>query len=101
MALSDMYDLSVLGNQIEEFVFDELESQLDSVEHKGICKCNDCILDMACFALNQLSPSYSSSLMGKIYNQEVYQNEIPKVKAKVREAIIKISQNPLCGNNTL
>ncbi len=33
MALSNLYDLSVLGNQIEEFVFDELESQLDSAEH--------------------------------------------------------------------
>jgi len=98
MALSDNYDLSELTNQMESFVFDELENQLAAIADEDICKCNDCILDMACYALNNVPPRYRSSLMGSLYakveTDEVSQN----VRGNVTEAIQKISQNPLCGN---
>lgn len=98
MALSDRYDLSDLRNQMELFVFDDLEHQLDAIADEDICKCNDCILDMACFALNKLAPSYCSSLMGTIYTKVGHSDENHKVTERVREAIEKISQNPLCEN---
>lgn len=98
MALSEDYDLSDLTNQMEAYVFNELEHQLDSIADEDICKCNDCILDMACYALNSLTPRYRSSLLGSLY-ANVQDPEVSKqVQSHVNEAIDKISQNPLCGN---
>jgi len=98
MSLSDTYDLSYLTNQMEHFVFDELEHQLAAIADEDICKCNDCILDMACYALNNVPPRYRSSLMGSLY-AKVETDEVGNVIRKnVSEAIQKISQNPLCGN---
>lgn len=98
MALSHKYDLSELTNQMENYVFDELERQLDTISDEDICKCNDCVLDMACFALNNLTPRYRSSLMGSLY-AEVNRDEVRRsVSGSVGDAVQKISQNPLCGN---
>lgn len=98
MALSDRYDLSELTNQMEDLVSTELENQLDKIADEDICKCNDCILDMSCYALNKLSPRYRSSLIGSLYAR-VEDAEVSKqVRSEVLEAIQKISQNPLCGN---
>ena len=98
MALSDNYDLSALTNQMEVFVFKELDHQLAAIADEDICKCNDCILDMACYALNNVPPRYRSSMMGSLY-AKVETDEVSKsVRRNVTEAIQKISQNPLCGN---
>lgn len=98
MALSHKYDLSELTNQMENYVFDELERQLDTISDEDICKCNDCVLDMACFALNNLTPRYRSSLMGSLY-AKVNSDEVRRsVSGSVGDAVQKISQNPLCGN---
>ena len=98
MALSDKYDLSDLKNQMEDFVFQELEQQLSAIADEDICKCNDCILDMACYALNNVVPRYRSSLIGSLY-AKVETDEVSKsIRENVAEAIQKISQNPLCGN---
>ena len=98
MALSDKYDLSDLTNQMEDFVFDELERQLNAIADEDICKCNDCILDMTCFALNNLAPRYRSSLIGSLYARVESSEVKENVAGIVAEAIQKISQNPLCGN---
>ena len=98
MALSDKYDLSELTNQMEAFIFDEIEHQLDTIADEDICKCNDCILDVACYALNNITPMYRSSLMGSLYARVEDVEVSIKVKTNVTEAIQKISQNPLCGN---
>ena len=100
MALSEKYDLSDLTNQMEDFVFNELEHQLSTIADEDICKCNDCILDMACYALNNVSPRYRSSLMGSLYAKVETDKVSKSVRSNVSEAIQKISQNPLCGNIT-
>lgn len=98
MALSDKYELSDLTNQMEDFVFTELEEQLDKIADEDICKCNDCILDMSCYALNNLTPRYRSSLIGSLYAKVEDEGVSKIVESQVTEAIQKISQNPLCGN---
>ena len=98
MALSEKYDLSDLTNQMEDFVFEELERQLDAIADEDICKCNDCILDMACFALNNLTPRYRSSLIGSLYAKVESDEVRQSVNGCVADAVQKISQNPLCGN---
>ncbi|PIE04763.1 MAG: competence protein ComFB [Spirochaetales bacterium] len=99
MALKDLYDLSNLENQMEQLVYDELEKQLNAVEDGAMCKCNDCILDMACLALNNLSPLYRASLIGTLYTREADEERSKAVEREVRKALKKISSNPLCGNS--
>lgn len=98
MALSQKYDLSALTNQMESYVFDELERQLSAISDEDICKCNDCVLDMACLALNNLTPRYRSSLIGSLYAKVNSNEVIHGVAGSVGDAVQKISQNPLCGN---
>lgn len=96
MSLKDAYDFDFLVNEAERLVLDELEEQLKKdAEHK-ICKCQDCILDMAAYALNNVRPAYRASLLGKLYSDAVtgtkYEEE---VTAAVEAAVEKVSKNPM------
>jgi len=110
MALRDRYDFESLVNVAENLVLRELEAQLarmgagmkgaSSAGLKGassadICTCQDCVLDMAAYALNNVKPSYRVSLMGSFAAGRAedagYAKEISRV---VREAIEKVRANP-------
>jgi competence protein ComFB len=94
MGLKDEYDFENLINEAESFVLKELEIQLDETEE--VCTCQDCVLDMAAFALNNVKPYYRVSLMGTLYaratsDETAYGREIRKA---VKEAIKKVQANP-------
>ncbi len=89
------YDFSILVNEVERMVLDELGQRLESGEHQGICVCQDCVLDMAAYALNKLPPLYRVSLLGTMYAHSMNEGDYgPKVVAAVKEAIKRISENP-------
>lgn len=95
MSFKDKYEFDLLVNEMENAVFDELENQLKEDTEDKICKCQDCILDMAAYALNNLKPAYRSSLTGKIYSQRLYNGEEKlEIERVVKKAIEKISKNP-------
>ncbi len=94
MAIRDRYDLEELGNETEEFVFQELEKQLDAISDDDICKCHDCVLDMICLSLNQLEPRYRVSLMGTLYAKVESSALEKKIEDVVSDVLMKISQNP-------
>jgi competence protein ComFB len=94
MGLKDEYDFENLKNEAESLVIKELESQLTDVT--GVCTCQDCVLDMAAFALNNVKPYYRVSLMGTLYarattDREDYGREVKKA---VQEANKKVHANP-------
>jgi competence protein ComFB len=94
MGLKDEYDFENLINEAESLVFKELEMQLDEAE--GMCTCQDCVLDIAAFALNNVKPYYRVSLMGTLYaratsDETEYGKEIRKA---VKEGIKKVQANP-------
>lgn len=95
MSIRDDYDFSILVNEAERMVTDELERQLAEKADPKICVCQDCILDMAAFALNSLKPIYRVSLLGSMYahamDEGAYKKEVSK---SVAAAIKKISENP-------
>lgn len=95
MSFFDIYDFELLKNDAEVLVIETLEKMLaEDIENK-ICKCQDCVLDMATYALNKVKPSYHSSLKGKIYSQRLVEGEYAEeLKKIVREAIKKVSSNP-------
>ena len=67
MGIRDDYDFGVLVNEAERMVTDELERRLAELADPSICVCQDCVLDMAAFALNALKPVYRVSLLGTMY----------------------------------
>ena len=95
MSLQDRYDFEYLVNEAEKMVIDELDHQLDMNKDKTICVCQDCVLDMAAFALNTLKPAYRVSLLGKLYAGSMKDTDYGKeVEKAVSTAIEKISSNP-------
>lgn len=94
MAIKDKYELEELRNETEEFVFQELEKQLDGISDDDICKCQDCVLDMICLSLNQLEPRYRVSLLGTLYAKVESQELEDKITKTVADVLMKVSQNP-------
>jgi competence protein ComFB len=95
MAGIEEYDFQNLSNMAEKIVLDELGRQLDEYKF-DICKCNDCVVDMAAMALNSVKPLYRCSLLGELYTAAVVNDEsyTKSVQKAVRLAIEKVSLNP-------
>jgi competence protein ComFB len=95
MAFADLYDFDILVNEAEKMVIEELGSQLDS--YKGdICRCNECVVDMAAVALNAVRPLYRVSLLGTMYASQAM-NEASyaqSIRNEVSMAIEKVRKNP-------
>ncbi|MFP4642759.1 MAG: late competence development ComFB family protein [Spirochaetales bacterium] len=93
MALEQRYNLEDLTNDSERLVFDELERQLDQAGD-DICRSVDCVLDMAAYALNRVRPKYRANLLGRLYAHAEDEERIAEVREAVREAILRVSENP-------
>jgi competence protein ComFB len=76
-------------------VLDELERQLGLEENDWICKCEECVLDMAALALNSVKPLYRVSLMGTLYAHSLQDSEYgEEIRKSVAVAIGKVGKNP-------
>ncbi len=95
MGIRDDYNFENLVNEAERLVLEQLELQLSEQDDSKVCMCQDCVLDMAAFALNKIKPVYRVSLMGNLYAKSLqgseYETEITKT---VAQAIKKIAENP-------
>ncbi|MDR2177922.1 MAG: late competence development ComFB family protein [Treponema sp.] len=95
MAFEDDYDFELLKNEAEKLVIHELERQLEACKDE-ICRCNDCVVDMAALSLNSVKPLYRFSLLGTQYalqamNEKSYADSVQKA---VAQAIERVSKNP-------
>jgi len=74
-------------------VLAELEAQM--AHTPGLCTCQDCVLDMAAYALNKVRPTYRSSLMGSMYAKAAVRPDYAReISHAVQEAIEKVKANP-------
>ena len=93
MGLRERYDFDSLVNEAERLVIEEMTRQLP--QDKDLCTCEECVLDIAAFALNQVRPRYRSSLLGSIYAKQndasAYARQVEKA---VGEAIRRVKANP-------
>jgi competence protein ComFB len=95
MAFIDEYDFDLLVNEAENLVIHELGRQLEAAGD-GVCRCNECVADMAAIALNSVKPLYRFSLLGSLYaaqamNEKTYADS---VQTAVAGAIEKVRENP-------
>ena len=95
MAFKNEYDFDLLENESKRQVIDELGIQLEN-EPDHICRCSECILDMAAIALNAVKPLYRVSLMGALYASNAMNDEkyAASIKQAVADAIKKVTTNP-------
>ena len=95
MPIINNYDFDNLKNEAEKFVVDELERQLGTTSG-SVCRCNDCVLDMAAIALNTVKPLYRVSLLGTLYAAQAMdeKNYASTVRDAVFRAIEKVRKNP-------
>jgi competence protein ComFB len=95
MGFKDDYDFSILVNEAERLVEEELERRLAELDDPSICVCQDCVLDMAAFALNALRPVYRVSLLGTMYAHAMDSGEYAEeVRRAVDSAIAKVHAKP-------
>ena len=93
MAFADTYEFDSLVNEAERMVIHELEQQLTGAV--GLCVCQDCVLDMAAFALNNVKPAYRVSLMGSVYARSAGNAAYAQgITQAVRDAIARVRANP-------
>jgi competence protein ComFB len=95
MAFADQYDFDILVNQAEEKVVEELGRQLDAFKGE-ICRCGECVIDMAAVSLNSIKPLYRVSLLGTLYaSQAVNEADYAaSLRKAVAGAIEKVRKNP-------
>ena len=96
MAFVDEYDFHLLKNEAEQFVLQELERQLGEIGDEDICRCGDCVLDMAAMAYNSVKPLYRFSLLGSLYAAQAKGDPeyVESVREAVAQAVSKVSANP-------
>jgi len=95
MAFKDQYDFELLKNEAEVMVIHEMEVQLES-GYEGMCRCNECIVDIAAIALNAVKPLYRFSILGTLYASQAMTEKAyaDSVKNAVKQAILKVRKNP-------
>jgi len=95
MSFEEDYEFHMLKNEMETLVIRELEHQLKS-GNEGMCRCKDCVLDVAAIALNSIKPLYRISLLGTLYASQAITDKdcADSVMNVVRQAIKKVTENP-------
>jgi len=95
MALKDDCNFELLKNEAENLVINEIERQLESIS-APICRCNECIVDMAAMALNIVKPLYRVSLLGTLYTANAMDegSYAKSIREAVFKAIERIRKNP-------
>jgi len=95
MALMDEYDFELLKNEAEILVLREMEQQLKTAP-TDMCRCNECIVDIAAIALNAVKPLYRFSILGTLYASQAMTEQAyaDSVKKAVKQAVEKVRTNP-------
>ncbi len=74
MRLQNRYSLENLKNRTEEMVFERIKKLKE--EGTIFCTCQECVLDLAAFALNHVTPRYYTSLPGSLYPNRIQEKKL-------------------------
>ncbi|WP_408956472.1 late competence development ComFB family protein [Natroniella sp. ANB-PHB2] len=85
-----------LHNHTEDVVLDKLQKLLTEEDFKDICICEQCLIDMASYALNNLPAKYITTAKGDVMTRldEFEEQSQIDFDLKVIQAIQTISKNP-------
>lgn len=84
---------------MEDLVIEYLNDLLKGRD--DICKCNQCQLDIATYALNKLPPKYFSRTRGMVYSRlEEFENQMrADIIAVLTRGIEMVSKDPQHNSN--
>lgn len=90
-----------LNNLTEEVVLEMLQEMLKREEFEDVCTDEDCLLDMATYALNRLPAKYVATSKGEIFSktEELEQQHSVDVLSVVTRAIKVVSENAHHNNH--
>ena len=93
MKIADYYDLEILKSNSEQLVLDRIGKLLD--QRDDICKCEQCVLDLIAYVLNNVSPDYGTSLLGSFDpNQEREKGIKGQIEIALKDGLRKVTQHP-------
>jgi len=95
MSFLNEYNFDLLKNEAEVMVIREVESQIEKLP--DMCLCNECIVDIAAIALNNVKPLYRFSLLGTLYASQAIATDqayADSIKQAVADAIVRVKNNP-------
>jgi competence protein ComFB len=65
MKLNERYNLDNIGNRSQEIVFDAIERLMAGGAE--MCTCEECVMDLAAWTLNHVTPRYYTSLLSPLH----------------------------------
>ena len=82
-----------LTNMMEETVLSKIDQLWKTTDY---CKCDQCKIDIAAFALNRLPPRYVHSLAGELIHKfDAFTTQMDaEITACVYNAIVRIGEDP-------
>ena len=85
-----------LINHTERVVLETIEDLIKQEEFKGICTCEQCLLDIATYSLNRLPAKYISSHQGELRSKiNAFENQVRvDIVTTVTKAIKTVSRTP-------
>jgi competence protein ComFB len=92
MNLEKSYSFEELTNEAERLVLQELGAQLEELQNTA-CLSQECVLDMAAYALNHVQPMYRVNLLGRLYAQSLGDEHKEEIRRAVADAIKKVSRD--------
>ncbi len=92
MALPERYNLELIRNSSAELVYERVEGLL---KRKGLCPCETCVLDLVAFALNRVTPRYSTTLLGDLHPDQLQQKQLQvEVDLAIRAGLERLREHP-------
>ena len=92
MDLTKMYSFEELTNEAERLVLDELGRALEPHKDSDWVS-EDCVLDMAAYALNKITPMYRVNLLGRLYADTLLEQHGNEIRSAVAEAIATVKMD--------
>jgi competence protein ComFB len=96
VSLSERYPLDRIRNQTAEMIHDAVERLVD--QQPGLCRCEECVLDLVAYALNRATPRYATSLLGPIAPDPVLERRIRmEIELALAAGTRKLKEHPHHG----
>jgi len=93
MGLQNLYNMENLKNKSAELVYERIERLIE--ERDDFCKCPICILDLAAYTLNHVTPQYYTSLLGGLHPNRVKQKRIQvEIDLAIETGMKRINTHP-------
>jgi competence protein ComFB len=96
VSLAERYQLDRIRNQTAEMIHEAVERLLG--ERPGLCRCEECVLDLVAYTLNRATPRYATSLLGPIAPDPALERRIRmEIDLALEAGIRKLKEHPHHG----